>query len=138
VIITENVEPWPEPPRLPSWVTRLWPARICTVCAAPADPVVPILVIRAFTARPGDESTSWDAAPLPARLYATTPCCSSGNAAAVKTPGAPDEPPASIAEAVTGTLDDSLSAAGTPDSDGSGIATAEPPGMSRPVLPVGW
>src|SRR5262249_60230962 len=94
--------------------------------------------MRALAARPGAESTSWEAAPPPARLYATTPCSSSGSEAAVKTPGAPDEPPASIAEAVTGTLDDSLSAAGTPDSDGSGIETAEPPGRSSPGLPAGW
>ena len=115
----------------------LWPAWICTICGAPADPVVPISVIRALTARPGADSTSWEAVPPPARSYATTPCSSSGREAAVKTPGAPGEPPASIAEAVTGTLADSLSAAGMPDSDGSTIAAAEPPGMSSPVLPVG-
>ena len=76
--------------------------------------------------------------PPPALSYATTPCSSRGREAAVKTPGAPDKPPVSIAEAVTGTLDDSLSAADTPDSDGSVIEAAEPPGMTSPALPVGW
>jgi hypothetical protein len=99
--------------------------------------VTPISVIRAVTARPGADSTSWEARPLPARSYATTPCSSTGSEAAVKTPGAPGAPPASIADAVTGTSEDSFSAAGTPDSDGSTIAAAEPPGMSSPALPAG-
>src|SRR5262249_61905401 len=93
--------------------------------------------MRALAARPGAESTSWEAAPPPARLYATTPCSSSGSEAAVNTPGAPDEPPASIAEAVNGTLDDSLRAAGPPGSDGRGFEGAEPPGEFEPGLPVG-
>src|SRR5215475_243431 len=137
VIITEKAALWADPPPLPSWATMLWPALICTTCGVPAGPAAPIWVIRADTARPGADSTSWEARPLPARSYATTPCSSSGSEAAVKTPGAPRAPPDSIADAVTGTSEDSVSAAGTPDSDGSTIAAAEPPGMSSPVLPAG-
>ena len=70
-------------------------------------------------------------------MSANTPCCVRAAAAAVNVPGAPAAPPGSTADAVTGALDLSFSAAGMPDSDGSAISTTEPPGMSMPVAPVG-
>ena len=66
-----------------------------------------------------------------------TPCCSTGAAAAVKTPGAPGGPPGASMAAVTGTFEDTFTAAATPPSDGSGTVPAEPPGRSIALPPVG-
>ena len=41
-------------------------------------------------------------------------------------------------EAVTGTLEEIRTAAGIPPSEGRVTATADPPGRSMPLPPVGW
>ena len=75
---------------------------------------------------------------MPTGLPVTRPCSCTGVAAAVNAPGAPAAPPGMLIEAVTGTLEETTIAAGIPPSDGSDTATADPPGRSIPLPPVGW
>ncbi len=52
-------------------------------------------------------------------------------------PGEPLVPPGTMTAAVTGVLEVTLIAAGTPPSEGSETSAADPPGMSMPPAPVG-
>ncbi len=92
-----------------------------------------ICVTRTWTARPGADSTSAVASPPPVTLSATTPCSWIAPEPVVKV----FAPPGTSMAAVTGWLDDTWSAPGIADSDGSDSSATDPPGMSRLLPPVG-
>src|SRR5215472_14733552 len=135
VTIIAKAVPLRDPGARPSSSTTLWWAGTWKTLLVAAWALLPsaIWVTRAWTARPGAESTSAVASPPPVTLSATTPCSWITLAPAVNVPA----PPGTSMAAVTGSLDETSRAPGIADSDGSDSTATEPPGMSRLLPPVG-
>ena len=116
----------PPPFQLAAVLSQAW---ICATCGVPADPVVPISVIRAVTARPrADDELRGQATARP--VVRDHALFLDGSEAAVEDPGAPGAGRRPRRRRGDRDVGGPVSApAGTPDSDGSTIAAANPPGM---------